>query len=284
MKKSMQILFILGFAAIVLTACNDTTRMTETESTTITTDTQNRVGDKADTDTTGPIGTEYTVFPIDSHLSAQVLTVGKFHRDEVRRNADKQKWYGLFQNKSGFYLAQTSLRLTRVHDPVLDGNENEKTGWNVQTSINDSAIILIEQLDYLSTRKVEQAVLSKNQLLPGDTLRIKYSGLDYTIYATGDKKRIQNTTEEFEVTNYKLYLTASIKGQHRQSLLVAHPNFDDQMITLIFAGDIDGDGILDLIIDTSRHYNARKPTIYFSKPAKNGEIVKPIGAHTSVGG
>lgn len=55
------------------------------------------------------------------------------------------------------------------------------------------------------------------------------------------------------------------------------------MINLIFVGDIDGDGILDLIIDTSRHYNATSPTIYLSRPADNGEVVKPIGGHTSVG-
>lgn len=94
---------------------------------------------------------------------------------------------------------------------------------------------------------------------------------------------MQQEPEWFEVWNYKLYLTAEIKGQKRKSLLVAQPNFDDQMINLIFAGDIDGDGILDLIIDTSRHYNVTSPTIYLSKPAGNEEVVKPIGGHTSVG-
>jgi hypothetical protein len=53
--------------------------------------------------------------------------------------------------------------------------------------------------------------------------------------------------------NYKLYITATIKGEAHKNLLVAQQNFDDQMIKLIFAGDIDGDGILDLIIDTSKN-------------------------------
>lgn len=94
---------------------------------------------------------------------------------------------------------------------------------------------------------------------------------------------MQNEPEWFEVWNYKLYLTADIKGQKQTSLLVAQPDFDDEMVNLIFAGDIDGDGILDLILDTSRHYNVTSPTIYLSRPASTNEVVKPVGSHTRVG-
>jgi hypothetical protein len=55
------------------------------------------------------------------------------------------------------------------------------------------------------------------------------------------------------------------------------------MIRILFAGDIDGDGKFDLLIDTSRHYNASNPTLYLSKPAEKGKIIKPIGVFTSVG-
>jgi hypothetical protein len=86
-----------------------------------------------------------------------------------------------------------------------------------------------------------------------------------------------------EIWNYKLYLTASRNGQSIIELLVAQPNFDDQMIKILFAGDIDGDGFLDLIIDTSRHYNSTIPTLYLSKPAAGGHLVKPVGQHETVG-
>src|SRR5690606_29970484 len=167
----------------------------------------------------------------------------------------------------GFYLQETKLKTKRVYDQIVDENENEKTGWEVQTINKDTSIILIEASKFLTPHNVQQAILSKEQVYPGDTLRINYLGIDYKIFATGGKKKVQNDPEWFDVWNYKLYLTATIKGQQKTSLLVAQPNFDDQMINLIFAGDIDGDGILDLIIDTSRHYNATSPTIYLSRPA-----------------
>jgi hypothetical protein len=132
-------------------------------------------------------------------------------------------------------------------------------------------------------RNVQQAVLAKEYIFPGDTLRINYLGIDYMIFATGRKKKVQDDPEWFEVSDFKLYMTAKIKGQQLTSLLVAQPNFDDEMIELIFAGDMDGDAILDLIIDTSWHYNATRPANYLSRPAGNGELLKPIGGHTSAG-
>ncbi len=83
--------------------------------------------------------------------------------------------------------------------------------------------------------------------------------------------------------NYKLYLTANINGKETTQLLIAQPNFDDNMIEIIFAGDIDGDNLMDFIIDTSRHYNMFSPTLYLSKPAGKGQIVKPVGSHVIVG-
>lgn len=121
------------------------------------------------------------------------------------------------------------------------------------------------------------------QIFPGDTMGINYLGIDYKIFATGGSKKGADDLIPSKVWNYKLYINDTINGLQHKSLLVAQPNFDDRMINLIFAGDIDADGILDLIIDTSRHYNATSPTICLSKPADKGEVVKPIGGHTSIG-
>jgi len=226
---------------------------------------------------------DYSYFPLDSTFTTKVLTVGTFHGDEVWGNASDLKWFGLFKGQNGYYLKQTKINTINVNDPVLDENENGKTGWEVQAVNKDTCLLLIEPLPFLVDRAIQGVRLSKNYIYPSDTVSFKYFGVDYKIFATGVKKKVQDDPEWFDVWNYKLYLTATIKGQTLKSLLVAQPNFDDQMINLIFAGDIDGDGILDLIIDTSRHYNSTIPTIYLSKPADNGEVVKPIGGHASVG-
>jgi hypothetical protein len=225
---------------------------------------------------------DYSYFPVDSTFTTKVLTVGTFHSDEVWDGADREKWFGLFRGKTGYYIAETKIKTERINDDILD-KAGEKTGWKVQTVNKDTSIILMGRLSFLRRHNLNGAVLSKDQIFPCDTVRITYLGIDYNLYATGGKKKLIDNPDWFEVWNYKLFMTATIKGQIHKSLLVSQPNFDDQMINIIFAGDIDGDGILDLVIDTSRHYNATSPTIYLSRPAEKGEIVKPVGGHTSVG-
>ena len=40
-----------------------------------------------------------------------------------------------------------------------------------------------------------------------------------------------------------------------------------------FAGDLDHDGRLDLIVDLSRHYNESRPTLWLSSAAREGQLV-----------
>lgn len=273
---------LLAFTIPGLMACNSSDRERHTVNQTEKVDTAIAVSLPAPLLNEDTVLTDHSFPSVDS-LSAKVLTVGVFHSDEVWETAANENWLGLFHSKNGFYLAAAKLKTKRIHDEIVDTHENQKTGWEVRTVNQDSSIILIEGLPYLTPRKVEKVALSKPQVWPGDSLRFNYLGVDYTIFATGDKKKVNDDPLFFEVWNYKLYIMATIRGQQLKSLLVAHENFDDQMTALEFAGDIDGDGILDLIINTSRHYNATIPTIYLSRPAENRELVKPVGAHTSVG-
>ena len=266
-------------AVFILAACNNPGREDDSQNLSTIPDTlakNNKVGN--DSPAAGDSSSSF-----GSRFSARVLTVGTFHHDEVEDNAGRLNWFGLFRDKEGYYLKRTEIKTIKVHDPVLD-DENEKTGWRVTTNNKDSCIILIELLPYLADRAVQSVNLSKKHIFPGDTLAFTYLRIDYTIFSTGDKKQNTQQQEGNNISNYKLYLQAVIEGENRKSLLVAHPNFDDQMVTFIFAGDIDGDSILDLIIDTSRHYNVTSPTLYLSRPADKKEVVKPAGTHNSVGG
>lgn len=221
------------------------------------------------------------VFPGEIRNAHHVLTVGAFHSDEVESNAAQLEWLGIFVRGQRASLEKTNVRLEKVYDTVLD-EEGEKTGWGVSTPERDSCVMLIASMPNLEERSIERLSLRK-YVYPGDTVEFQYLGIDYKLLATGEKRKVQDNPEYYEVWNYKLYLTAKINGVQKNSLLVALPNFDDNMITMIFAGDIDGDRVLDLIIDTSRHYNATSPTLYLSRPAEDGEILRPIGQHTSVG-
>ena len=219
------------------------------------------------------------VYPVDSLLTVELLPLGSFHNDEVDSNAANKNWFGLFKGKDGFYLASTKIKLENVYDVIVDEDENQKTGWEVSTEHKDSCYILIESLPYLKARKVEEARLEKNEIYPNDIVRFKYLNIEYGLHAIGETKNVKGNG--LVIDNYKLFLSAN--GTKITELLVSTTAFDDNMVKIIFAGDLDGDQKLDLIIDTSSDYNVFKPTLYLSKSADNGHLLKPVGVHISVG-
>lgn len=218
-------------------------------------------------------------YPVDSLLTVALLPLGSFHNDEVDSSATDKKWMGLFKGKDGFYLAATKIRLANVYDAVVDEDENQKTGWEVSAEHKDSCYILIESLPYLKERKVEEARLGKNEIYPKDIIRFKYLNIEYGLHAIGRTEKTKGNG--LIINDYKLYLSAN--GTKITELLVSNMASEEKMIKILFAGDIDGDQKLDLIIDVSSNYNASQPTLYLSKPAGNGHLVKPIASHTSVG-
>jgi hypothetical protein len=220
-------------------------------------------------------------FPSMDGYRTKILTPGLFHNDEVWENAEETQWYGLFNEGDIYYLAKTDIKCRKANDPVLDA-ENERTGWDISVIHDDTCMILIESLPYLSEKSIEPVKGLKEYIYPYDTVTFSYLGIRYKLFATGGKKQAEGS-DWFTVWNYKLYLAAEINGIERTTLLVQQPAFEDAMTTLMFAGDIDGDNILDLILDTSHHYNMMLPTVYLSKPAEKGRIVIPVGAHPSVG-
>ena len=151
------------------------------------------------------------------------------------------------------------------------------------TISKDTSLLLIESLPYLSERKIESYDLPEF-IQPNDTITFKYLNKEYKLFATGGKRKESENSDWYYVWNYKLYLTSIVNGMEQTELLVACSRFDDKMIRILFAGDIDGDEKLDLLLDTSNHYNASSPTLYLSKPAEEeNKIIKPVAIHTSVG-
>lgn len=58
---------------------------------------------------------------------------------------------------------------------------------------------------------------------------------------------------------------------------------DDATPALLFAGDLDRDGRLDLVLDITDHYNVSRPVLYLSSKAGAGELVHEVARHESVG-
>jgi len=200
-----------------------------------------------------------------------LLFSGEFSNDDL-----KNKWLGVFKSKNDYYLSKTELSISRVFHPLEDAVDN-KAGWNITTINKDTCIVLIKELPFLKNHKIETVTLPKNYLFPGDSFKFNFLNKDYILFATGEKEKVQDNPEWFAVWNYKLYLTTTKNNKQVTDLLVSTPKMSDFMVQIFFSGDIDNDGNLDLLINTSTHYAYYKPYLYLSKPAKKGKLLIPIG-------
>lgn len=221
-------------------------------------------------------------FPVDSLLSVNILWTGVFHGDEVDPNLQKKTWFGLFKNGNKYSFSETNIAIKHAYDAVLDEDESQQTGWEVDTTIKDTCVVLVERLPGFKNKNVESVHTPQN-IFPQEDFEFQFQGTQYKLSATGKKKKEHPDSNWWVVSDYKLYLTTLVDGKEMTELLTAKKSFDDQMIKIIFAGDLDGDGKLDLVIDTASHYNVSSLTLYLSKSGERSRIIKPVGVFTFVG-
>ena len=225
------------------------------------------------------------IFPNDTVYPGEMLLTGIFHAEEVRPGTGSKNWYGLFTNGKDFYLSATKIETKRVYDPIVDEDSlKDRSGWEVTANHKDTALYLFSGINSLKARTIVSVSIPKREILPGDdTVKIFYNGNLYKLYADGNKQLVSKEPDWYKVWNYKLYLATTKNGKTMTELIVAAPYFDDAMTNILFIADMDGDGFLDFIIDTSAHYNSSVPTLYLSKPAGKIRLLKVMAQHVSVG-
>jgi len=220
------------------------------------------------------------LFKAEIDYDGKLLQPSNYHEDEITTEPDIKDWIGLFRDGDEFNMWKTDLTFERVEDPIMDDG-GDPTGWKVASSNVQEAMYFFGGLDYLSEGSVESCKLEKTELYPGDMLKFNFKGVDYQMYATGQKVHIEG--DYYQVENYKLFLMTAVDGEKRTSQISDQRRFDDAMVSILFAGDIDMDGYLDLIINDTYHYNVSNPTLFLSKPAGEGETLKAAAAQQSTG-
>jgi hypothetical protein len=236
-----------------------------------------------------------TVLPIPKELK-NVLLADFFHKDEVWSSMMTPTWYGLFQNKEGYYIAKTKISTNRFQDEVYGDEDGKKTGWQVKTDKKDTCIVLLSNIN-LPEGKVKTAEIDVKQLqlyeknkhfplnsftiLPSEKFNFDFNNIKYTLFATGEKT--YHDDEWFTDKNYKVILKAENGDTTIEQLIVASPSCSEHEIRVLWLGDIDQDGKLDLILDVSTQENVLRVAVFLSSKATKNQIVKYFGECAQVG-
>lgn len=198
-------------------------------------------------------------------FDAEILTPGTLHGEEVSANAADKKWFGFFQSSKGTYkIQETKLSFTTVVDPILGESEEDASAVKIQVEDEnrDAVIALIEGMDCLKNSVAEKLDGYPKKLDSGESYAFTFHNQNYKLSAVG---------------MYELFLESNNNGKIIKTLVSSTPFFDEGNIDIMFVGDIDQDGKIDLVLNNSPKYNAFTPTIYLSSVAGENELVKIIG-------
>ena len=213
--------------------------------------------------------------PVESEI--QLLQVGAFHGDEVFA-ASGEVWLGLYSTPDGYALIPSRITVETVYDPFVD-NAGEQTGKVVSVEGQTHPLFLIKGLNTaerksITTLSAEGAILS-----PGKSLNLRLDDENeshLTVYGEGDVGPNGFTSLE----NYSLELS---NGQLSQEL-IAYSSTNGAIPTLLWAGDLDGDNQLDLVVNATPHYAiSSAPMLFLSSMVKDGNLVQKVAIFIAAG-
>lgn len=206
---------------------------------------------------------------------------GTFHQGEaVARHGER--WLALRVQADDARLETTRLRVKTVFDELLDA-EGQATGSEVGSDKSD--VVTYLRGTGLHAGPVVQARIEDTA---GD------SGLVAQAMTLGDKAyRLATRCKTAVAEGGFMCGIALIEGERSQILVRMTAQQmegttglmlgDDASPHLIFAGDLDRDGKLDLIFDTTDHYNVSRPVLFLSGAAEGDELLHAVAEYSAVG-
>jgi hypothetical protein len=230
----------------------------------------------------------------------RLLEVGEgFHGAEVDAK-NGENWLGLFANGKGAEVRSTTIRINRVHDPIVDDNPTARTGKNVGISSPLNPIFLIKNAKAIREGSVETVfrgtTLDEARASEPDlSLDEKLSRLDKNFLQTYDVGGKQYVLRVIKAKNSKgeklLALALEFQGT-RQILHTMQTSYEGeigvkewlgQVGTLYWVGDLDGDRKPDFYIDLFWHDNVSDRVLFLSSEAKKSQLVKKAARFTTTG-
>ena len=201
---------------------------------------------------------------------------GDFHGDEpVAR--DGQRWLALRVDAEGrARLQPTRLQVMPITDPVLDGPD-QTSGRRVQAEGAESLAFL--RGPTLRSGPVDTAHVQSLGLPGLPDARIEFAGQDYRLQTecapfvpAPDAFPEMRLSPHCRVLLYRDQAHAVLMEvpatRIRSDDGTEHTSFgNDASPSLLFAGDLDHDGQLDLLLDVTDHYNLQLPTLFLSGAA-----------------
>ena len=227
------------------------------------------------------------VAAVDGSSSGAVALVGgagDYHDGEVTARAG-ERWQGLYPAARGVEVRSFRLGVETVRDRLLDDDGAAPTGVRVTTPFSalphpdappeGPALVLVRRPGAPFPARPATALAGAWPVERG-ALSLRLGARTYQLEVTEGPERAG--PDGVWRTGRVLVLS---DGERRQPVSVVGTG-DGGGPAVLWAGDLDGDGRLDLLVDETTYYYASAPALFLSSEAAPGALVRRVGAqHTS---
>lgn len=195
-------------------------------------------------------------------LNATLTLVGSYHKGDVPFG-NGTDFVGLCVNSG---LEDLRVSVTAEFDPMLD-QPGEETGRRVSAPCSTGAepVALFRGYDKLTAGPITEASRAGAPFPEPETIEL--GGTTYRV-----------TSHPFGTNGYRLVLT----GTDPAVEMVKFGDTDDGSWQVLWAGDLDRDGRLDLLVAATRKYSVGQEWLFLSSMATDAPLAF-AGMHRSIG-
>ncbi|MBE8727113.1 FG-GAP repeat protein [Flavobacterium hungaricum] len=184
-----------------------------------------------------------------------------------------EKWIDLYQKDGEYYLGVPKFKIEK--------GISDSSGFPLMSIMSENETLIFMDFPEFKTGKIKHLNISKRKIWPNDKLTFSFNNVDYVLRAEGKVlSEAKTVTEEDdkeaifnEIADFKLYLTA---GNIAEQLIFEEESFWENVLELLFVGDIDGDGKLDFLLKADRNNEDNRVVLFLSSKAENTEAVKKV--------
>jgi hypothetical protein len=202
-----------------------------------------------------------------------LLEPGIFHGTDVRL-AQPVAWVGIYCNENACNARPTTVRSTRAPDPLGEDAPDAPTATSIDVSSRNQPLFLVRGIA-ASPRPVPTFFVGQQSMSAGDHFDIARLKSEYALHVEGTQ-----TKDDTLPAGSRLVLS---HGLVKQDLFLVPKTANDPYITVLWVGDLDGDGKPDFYVDSTWHYNISHKVLWLSSLAKPGQIVGKAAVFTTIG-
>ena len=208
----------------------------------------------------------------------KLMETGEFHGEEIDARTG-ERWLGLYAQGGASYLAFSEVRVETVRDYIVDQEPDAKTGKRVSVGDAISPVFLVRGANELRPGAVTTVHVGEEPFRNATKIGLELAGTRYSLTVSTKPGKAG------EVVSHDDAALIFQSGEIAQTLYALGGEGRETEVnwTLLWAGDADADGKLDLYLEVSSHYNASQRKLFLSSKAAKGRLLREVAEFNTTG-